>query len=122
MRVVESYNPLSNQWVQRPPLNKKKGSIAGASIHGKIYAIGGGNGVECFAEVELFDINVARWMPTRSMLEKVCKILIYGSTCETNCIQYFEFIVYLFALGLNVLLPYEEQDYLVKYFIVIKYS
>ncbi|KAK4433375.1 B2 protein, partial [Sesamum alatum] len=68
--TVESYNLMSNQWVKQPSLNQKKGSLAGASIYDKIFAIGGGNGVECFSDVELFDVNIGRWISTQSMFEK----------------------------------------------------
>lgn len=49
----------------------KKGSLAGAALDNKIFAIGGGNGVECFSDVEMYDINIGRWISTRSMLKKV---------------------------------------------------
>lgn len=68
---MESYNPTNDQWVSRPSLNQKKGSLAGASLYRKIYAIGGGSGVECYAEVEMLDMNIGRWITTRSMLQKV---------------------------------------------------
>lgn len=51
----------------------KKGSPAGASMHNKIFAIGGGNGAECFSEVEAFDPNFGSWIYTQSMLQKVCQ-------------------------------------------------
>ncbi|KAK6156079.1 hypothetical protein DH2020_010327 [Rehmannia glutinosa] len=68
--TVESYNPIINQWTQRPYLNQRKGSMAGASVHEKIFAIGGGNGVDCFSEVEFLDLNIGSWMFTQSMLVK----------------------------------------------------
>ncbi|KAL6541640.1 hypothetical protein OROGR_011126 [Orobanche gracilis] len=68
--TVESYNPIINQWVQRPSLSKKKGGMAGASLYETIFAMGGGNGVECFSEVELLDLNIGSWVSTQSMLEK----------------------------------------------------
>lgn len=55
----------------QPPLNQEKGSLAGATIDDKIFAIGGGNGIESFSEVEMLDLDVGRWISTRSMLEKV---------------------------------------------------
>jgi hypothetical protein len=68
---VESYNPISNQWVTRPSLNETKGSLAGVSLNEKIFAIGGENGVECFSKVDVFDLEEGRWIPTQSMLHKV---------------------------------------------------
>ncbi|KAL6561741.1 hypothetical protein OROMI_017342 [Orobanche minor] len=44
--------------------------MAGASLYETIFAMGGGNGVECFSEVELLDLNIGSWMSTQSMLEK----------------------------------------------------
>lgn len=68
--TVESYNPILDSWTLRPSLNQKKGSLSGAALDGKIFAVGGGNGVECFSDVEMFDSDIGRWIPTRSMLEK----------------------------------------------------
>ncbi|KAF5729349.1 hypothetical protein HS088_TW21G01514 [Tripterygium wilfordii] len=68
--TVESYNPVSNRWVSRPPLNRSKGGLAGVMSRERIFAIGGGNGVDYFAEVEMLDLNVGRWIPIRSLLQK----------------------------------------------------
>lgn len=69
--LVESYNPLRNQWIQQPSLKEKKGSLAGASLNDKIFAIGGGNGAQCFSEVEMFDFNIGNWISARPMMKKV---------------------------------------------------
>lgn len=69
--VVESYNPVHDNWTLCPSLNQKKGSLSGAALNGKIFAVGGGNGVDCFSDVEMLDLDIGRWIPTRSMLEKV---------------------------------------------------
>lgn len=42
-------------------------------MYDKIFAIGGGNGSECFSEVEIFDRNIGSWISIQSMLEKVCQ-------------------------------------------------
>lgn len=68
---VESYDPASDHWTLRPSLNVQKGSLGGATLNNKIFAIGGGNGVESFADVEMLDLDVGRWIGTRSMLQKV---------------------------------------------------
>lgn len=68
---VESYNPTNDQWTLRPSLNGSKGSLAGATVNNKIFAIGGGNGVDCFSEVEMLDLDIGQWIRTRSMLRKV---------------------------------------------------
>ena len=68
---VESYSLANDLWTSRPSLNQEKGSLAGATIDNKLFAIGGGNGVECFSDVEMLDLDIGRWIPTRSMLQKV---------------------------------------------------
>ncbi|XP_050287446.1 uncharacterized protein LOC126726263 isoform X1 [Quercus robur] len=68
--TVESYSLANGQWTLCPSLNQKKGSLAGATIDNKIFAIGGGNNVECFSNVEMLDLDIGRWIPTRSMLQK----------------------------------------------------
>jgi kelch-like protein 20 len=45
--------------------------VASVSLEDKMLAVGGGDGVECFSEVEIFDLNVGRWIPTQSMRNKV---------------------------------------------------
>lgn len=40
-------------------------------LHDNIFALGGGNGLDCFSEVEMLDLDIGRWIPTRSMLQKV---------------------------------------------------
>lgn len=73
---VESYNPADNKWIPRPSLTgQPKGSLAGATLQNKIFAIGGGNGRESFSEVEMLDSDLGRWIMTQSMLEKVLAIL-----------------------------------------------
>lgn len=85
---VESYNPANDQWTLRPSLTEKRGSLGGATLNNKIFAVGGGNGTECFSKVEMLDLYVGRWIPTRSMLQKVnlsltCYVHVFGAfTCE----------------------------------------
>lgn len=69
--IVESYSLANHQWVSRPSLNQKKGSLAGVSLNNTIFAIGGGNGVECFSEVEMFELDAGRWIQTPSMRHEV---------------------------------------------------
>jgi hypothetical protein len=49
----------------------KRGSLGGAAVQGKIYAVGGGNGVNNFAEVEMYDPGTDSWMAAPPMLDKV---------------------------------------------------
>lgn len=53
--------------------------MAGASMYETIFALGGGNGVECFSEVELFDLHIGSWVSTEPMLEKVRRGFYYIS-------------------------------------------
>lgn len=68
-----------NEWTTRPSLNEKKGSLAGATLNDKIYAVGGGSDNEFSASVEMLDLDVGAWIPSRSMLEKVDITLVYMS-------------------------------------------
>ncbi|KAM5560560.1 hypothetical protein ABKV19_021632 [Rosa sericea] len=68
--TVESYCPADEQWKVCPSLREKKGSLAAATTNNKIFAMGGGNGIECFSDVEMLDLDVGRWIRTQSMLQK----------------------------------------------------
>lgn len=48
-----------------------KGSLGGVNIGNKLFAIGGGNGIESFSDVEMLDLDLGRWICTRSMLQRV---------------------------------------------------
>lgn len=69
---VECYSQRNDEWTMCPHLNCAKGSLAGATLNDKIYAIGGGDGHECFSDVEMFDPVLERWISSQSMLQKVC--------------------------------------------------
>ncbi|KAF2306483.1 hypothetical protein GH714_018467 [Hevea brasiliensis] len=81
--TVESYNPANDQWTLRPSLTGKRGSLGGATLNDKIFAVGGGNGLECLSDVEMLDLNVGRWIPTRSMLQKF--VLNSINDCTHGC-------------------------------------
>lgn len=76
MVEVESYDPVNNDWTSLPCLNEKKGGLAASTLHDKIFALGGANGIHCFSDVEMFDVDVGRWIPARSMLQKVNLLLV----------------------------------------------
>ena len=83
---VESYDPAKNRWTFCPPLNQKNGSLAGATVKDKIYALGGGNGVDCHSAVEMLDFDVGAWIPTRSMLQKVQHFIYFvNEICKARC-------------------------------------
>lgn len=54
-----------------PSLNLEKGSLGGVNIGDKLFAIGGGNGIESLSDVEMLDLYLGRWIRTRSMLQRV---------------------------------------------------
>ncbi|CAA6661842.1 unnamed protein product [Spirodela intermedia] len=47
-----------------------EGSLAGVTLSGKVFAIGGGNGVESFSDVEMIDPILGRWIKHQSMIQK----------------------------------------------------
>ncbi|KAL0541255.1 hypothetical protein IC582_021297 [Cucumis melo] len=46
------------------------GSLRGVSIGNKLFAIGGGNGIESLTDVEMLTLDIGRWICTRSMLQR----------------------------------------------------
>lgn len=70
----ESYNPADNKWTVHRCLNERNGSLAGATWKDNIFAIGGGNGSESFSAVQMYDPQIGRWIPSRSMWQKVNSI------------------------------------------------
>ena len=68
---VDCYDPRRDDWTTCPPLSRDKGSLAGVSVNGRIYAFGGGDGSECFSDVEIFDPSLGKWIKNRPMLERV---------------------------------------------------
>jgi hypothetical protein len=50
----------------------KRGSLGGATVGNCIYAMGGGNGLLHFNEVECYEPVLGTWIPSTKMLEKVC--------------------------------------------------
>jgi Kelch motif len=74
---VECYNRSTDEWTQCPPLSCSKGSLAGVALGGKIFAIGGGDGQNCFSCMEMLDPSVGKWVFSESMNEKVPYKLIF---------------------------------------------
>ncbi|XP_061375812.1 uncharacterized protein LOC133317928 [Gastrolobium bilobum] len=67
---VESYSSIPYKRTLCPSMNQKKGSLARVSLINKTFAAGGVNGVNCFSDIEMLDIDIGRWISTRSMLHK----------------------------------------------------
>lgn len=68
---VECYNPRNDVLTSCPTLLRKKGNLAACTLNGKIYAIGGGDGSQCFSDVEMFDPALGKWVNNQPMLKKV---------------------------------------------------
>jgi hypothetical protein len=58
-------------WITCPCLKQNKGGLAGATLNGKIFAIGGGNGSQSFSEVEMFDPAHGSWIHSPSLQQSV---------------------------------------------------
>ena len=71
MDEVDCYDRSRDDWSTCPSLTREKGSLAGVSVNGRIYAFGGGDGTECFSDVEMFDPTHGKWIKNQPMLEKV---------------------------------------------------
>ena len=74
---VEQYNPNSGSWTICPSMNFQRGSLAGACLDNKIFAIGGGNGAEYFSEVEMYDQFLGKWLIYGTMLQKVRTVFCF---------------------------------------------
>ncbi|KAI7981828.1 Ring canal kelch protein [Camellia lanceoleosa] len=80
--VIKSLKPINHgrAYVSIAWLNGKlyvfgggNGSLwvnTGATLNNIIFAMGGANGVDCYADVEIFDLDVGYWISSRSMLQK----------------------------------------------------
>jgi hypothetical protein len=68
---VDCYDRSRDDWSTCPSLTCDKGSLAGVSVNGRIYAFGGGDGTKCFSDVEMFDPVHGKWIKNQPMLEKV---------------------------------------------------
>ena len=71
MFAVERYNRASDTWEACPSMAIKRGSLGGATVHDKIYALGGGNGAIGFDDTECYDPIISTWASSAKMLERV---------------------------------------------------
>ena len=79
MHEVDCYDRSRDDWTTCPSLTRDKGSLAGVSVNGRIYAFGGGDGSQCFSDVEIFDPPHGKWIKNQPMLEKVSGSLSWCS-------------------------------------------
>lgn len=81
---VECYNPKYDEWTMCSPMSTERGNLAGATLNGKIFAIGGGKGSDCYFDVEMFDPALNKWFNSTSMHEKVCLTYLFVLVVVTN--------------------------------------
>ena len=81
---VECYNAKYDEWTMCSSMSTERGNLSGATLNGKIFAIGGGKGSDCFSDVEMFDPALNRWFNSTSMLEKVCLIHLFVLVAVNN--------------------------------------
>uniref|UniRef100_A0A3P9HXX4 Kelch-like ECH-associated protein 1a n=1 Tax=Oryzias latipes TaxID=8090 RepID=A0A3P9HXX4_ORYLA len=55
------YNPMTNQWSQRAPMNMPRNRVGVAVVDGCIYAVGGSQGSVQYNTVERWDPDSNRW-------------------------------------------------------------
>jgi hypothetical protein len=58
--ALRAYNPATNTWTTLAPMAEAK-NTRGAAVNGKIYAVGGFNGVVNSARVDAYDIATNTW-------------------------------------------------------------
>lgn len=61
------FNPELNQWAEIPPMPTARGALAMAELGGKLFAIGGYDGVADSAAVEVFDPSSNTWSARPSL-------------------------------------------------------
>ena len=62
MKSVELYSPNSNLWATLAPMKEARGRFDIAVANGKVYAVGGSNGTNELATVEMYDPLVLKWI------------------------------------------------------------
>lgn len=67
LSTVEVYDPSSNSWTTGAPMPTPRGTRNLAVVNGKIYAIGGWNGVSSLATVEEYNPSTDSWVSKQSL-------------------------------------------------------
>jgi hypothetical protein len=63
----ESYDPGTDHWTVRPPMQSARSGCALVALNGKLYAIGGNGGTTCLNSVEKYDPGLNAWSPCTTM-------------------------------------------------------
>ncbi|KRY82181.1 Kelch-like protein 18 [Trichinella pseudospiralis] len=64
----------SRQWTSSPSMKKCRSAPAVVLLDGRIFVIGGHDGIEIFNSVECFDPNTGLWTFVRPMLTRRCRL------------------------------------------------
>ncbi|XP_041059689.1 kelch-like ECH-associated protein 1A [Carcharodon carcharias] len=59
--TLECYNPMTNQWIQRAPMNVPRNRVGVGVIDGAIYAVGGSCGSSHHHSAEKYDPEMNQW-------------------------------------------------------------
>ena len=78
---LDVYDPATNRWTTKAPMPTSRNFVAGTSLHGKLYVLGGG----ATAAVEAYDPVKNRWMrkasmPTARAQLGVAKVILNGQS------------------------------------------
>ena len=74
MDTVERYDPDLDEWKNIARMTKNRSAAGVVQLDGKIYALGGHNGLSIFESVEFYDARKGIWEECRSMLSKRCRL------------------------------------------------
>ena len=59
--TVETYNPQTNTWAAVAPMRTSRGNVGLAAVRGKLYAVGGHDGIGVLHTAETYDPQTDRW-------------------------------------------------------------
>ncbi|KAJ0088065.1 hypothetical protein Patl1_31453 [Pistacia atlantica] len=68
---IDAHGTIQDEWTLCPSLKKAKSGLGGVTFDNKIYAIGVGNSVDCFLDVEMSDLKLERWISMLPLQQKV---------------------------------------------------
>lgn len=59
--LVESYDPIKNEWTTLAPMIEKRAGARAAVIRGNLYVLGGYNGSCCLSTIEHYNQQSNKW-------------------------------------------------------------
>nr|KYP37786.1 B2 protein [Cajanus cajan] len=75
---VGSYSPILDKWALCPSLNQNKGSLALVSLTNKIFGDVGASVIDCFSDIEVFDLDLGKWISAYSIQNKIFAPAVLG--------------------------------------------